>query len=285
MKKEKIINLIYYPFEIIVFSRTKKNFFLYSSPIFKTFFFFKKRKKKVLINFLKFKHTRLNYFYYLADLLEFFNSKYFLYGNTINLFTFNNFLFSLSTLKSNFFTSSIFNTTFNSLEDFFFWKKRLLLWAQILQTQLWTSFQVQLSGLQNHNIAKMLMFILVKNGKKLKARKLFFNFLLYFQKKYNLPGLIFFIHAILILEPKVWLKKKKIAGKIYEIPIYISSRRSKSIAIWWLLLAAKKKKTNLAEGLATEVLNVAFSKGLSISYWDALHSTVLKNKALLRWTS
>jgi ribosomal protein S7 len=55
-----------------------------------------------------------------------------------------------------------------------------------------------------------------------------------------MPALAIFTHAVLKTEPKIWLKKKKIAGRLYEIPIFISSRRSKAIAIRWLLEYAKK---------------------------------------------
>jgi len=44
-----------------------------------------------------------------------------------------------------------------------------------------------------------------------------------FKRKYNLPGLAIFAHAMLYIEPKVWLKEKKMAGRLYQIPIYISS--------------------------------------------------------------
>jgi small subunit ribosomal protein S7 len=80
------------------------------------------------------------------------------------------------------------------------------------------------------------------------------------------------------------LKKKKIAGKLYEIPIFISPSRSKWIAIRWLLEAAKKRKTaSVSESLAQEVWDACLKRGLSFNNKETTHMTIKRNKAYLRW--
>ena len=81
-----------------------------------------------------------------------------------------------------------------------------------------------------------------------------------------------------------WLKQKKIAGKLYEIPIYISSSRSKRIAVRWLLQAAKKwKRAGIVESLTQEVWDACLKWGGAFNNRENLHLTAKKNKAYLRW--
>ncbi len=149
---------------------------------------------------------------------------------------------------------------------------------------LYTSFSQQVKIIEDINVPDMLFRYIIRKGKKLTARTVFFKFLKKFKKKYSLPGLAIFTHAMLMVEPNVWLKKKKIAGRLYEIPIYISSNRSKCIAIRWLLQAAKKwKRASITESLSQEVWDACFKKGGAFANKELVQLTVKRNKAYLRW--
>lgn len=130
----------------------------------------------------------------------------------------------------------------------------------------------------------MLFRFIIRKGKKLTARRVFLKFLKKFKKKYALPPLLIFTHALLMVEPKVWVKEKKIAGRQYDIPIYISSNRSKRIAIRWLLQAAKKRKrASITESLSQEVWDACFKKGGAFSNKENLHVVIKRNKSYMRW--
>jgi len=88
---------------------------------------------------------------------------------------------------------------------------------------LFKSFNQQVNLDDDINVADILFKYIIRKGKKLTARIVFLKFLKKFKKKYALPGLAIFTHALLSVEPRIWLKKKKIAGRVYEIPIYISA--------------------------------------------------------------
>ena len=270
--KKKKINFFYW----IFFSNF--SIFFWKGKKLKLKFF--RQKIKIFSNLSSLK---LKFFTYFMNSLDF---EYLLLSNNNNLIKTNNIIFCLDLLKTSFFSKLIFNKTFLDIETIFLKKKNFLEKNSNMWILLKSSFIKQLSGLTHLNMAKILVVNLTRNGKKLKAWKLFIRFLKIFQRKYNLPGLLFFIHAVLLIEPKIWIKKKKIAGKIYEIPIYISSKWSKSIAVRWLISAAKKwKKSNFADSLAKEVWDASFSRGLANSYKEQIHLTAKKNKAFLWWTS
>lgn len=146
------------------------------------------------------------------------------------------------------------------------------------------SFTQQLDVYVNINLINMLFKFLIKWGKKLSARKVFIKFITQFKKKYKMPALAIFTHAVLRLEPKIWLKKKKIAGWIYEIPIFISSWWSKAIAIRWLLTYAKKwQKYNFSDSLSQEIWDACFNWGLSFNAKTVIHTTAKRNKSYMWW--
>ena len=149
---------------------------------------------------------------------------------------------------------------------------------------LYTSLNQQLKMVEEINVAQVLFKYILRKGKKLTARMVFLKFLKNFKKTFALPALAIFVHALLYVEPKIWLKEKKIAGRVYEIPIYISSSWSKRIAIRWLLQAAKKRKwAGIVESLTQEVWDACLKWGGAFNNKEKIQLTAKKNKAYLRW--
>jgi small subunit ribosomal protein S7 len=242
------------------------------------------------------------------NLLRYFFKKNLFFLNNISNFDFFWFLSKIYKSFTNFFwmnyifsssRSLIFFTHFNSL--FQKWilfysnendklEKFSNVYLKSIQTYkninmlMSQSLSQQLDVYVNINLINMLFKFLIKRGKKLSAWKVFIKFIRQFKNKYKMPALAIFTHAVLKLEPKIWLKKKKIAGWIYEIPIFISSRRSKAIAIRWLLEYAKKRqKYNFADSLSQEIWDACFNRGSSFNAKAVVHSTAKRNKSYMRW--
>ena len=177
-----------------------------------------------------------------------------------------------------------FGTERKNFEKFFFLQKQTMQNYKNLNSLLYSSFSQQLDVNVSLNLSNLLFWYLIKKGKKLIARKVFLKFLYRFKEKYKMPALVIFAHAVLKLEPKVWLKKKRIAGWIYEIPIFISSWWSKAIAIRWLLQYAKKwQQYSIADSLSQEIWDCCLNRGSSISAWNLVHATAKRNKSYMRW--
>lgn len=211
---------------------------------------------------------------------------------------YNFFLRTTSTLtKTNsiFFFEQFCQLGFNVEKDFFFksWNLSKTFfqffknWIKHFE-QIWflfySSFSHQAKIFSNFNLSKILVSFIIWKGKGLTARKVFLKFLKKFKWKYGLPPLLIFTHAMLTVEPKVWVKEKKIAGRQYDIPIYISPSWSKWMAIRWLLQAAKKRKrASITESLAQEVWDACFKRGGAFSNKENLQLTLKRNKAYMRW--
>lgn len=245
---------------------------------------------KNFINFFFFflPNINKNYFnltYYFL-LIDFFFKNFNLYLKTKVFFSkpivltfFENFSkIGILSSKNSFPDSHTLSTTF------FSFLKTWIKYFENIWYLLYTSFPQQIKIIEEINVANTLFKFILRKGKKLTARSVFLWFLKKFKKKYALPALPIFVHALLFIEPKVWLKKKKIAGKLYEIPIFISPSRSKRIAIRWLLEAANKRKTaSVSDSLAQEVWDACLKWGLSFNNWEVTHMTIKWNKAYLRW--
>jgi small subunit ribosomal protein S7 len=178
----------------------------------------------------------------------------------------------------------IFPLSWTITKTFFVFLRNWIRHYESMRQLLYTSLSQQLKIIETINVADILFWYIIRKGKKLTARIVFFKFLKKFKKNYALPGLAIFVHAMLMVEPHIWLKKKKIAGRLYEIPIYISAHRSKCIAIRWLLQAAKKRKwASITDSLSQEVWDACFKKGGAFLNKELVQLTAKRNKAYLRW--
>lgn len=188
------------------------------------------------------------------------------------------------TLTGNKVTQNVFPLGRVLKKNFYIFLKKWIESYERIRYLLYTSFSQQVKMVDKINVPDILFKYIIWKGKKLTAWTVFLKFLKKFKKKYNLPGLAIFAHAMLFIEPKVWLKEKKMAGRVYEIPIYISASRSWRIAIWWLLQAAKKwKRASITDSLAHEVWDACFKRGGAFNNKELVQQTVKRNKAYLRW--
>lgn len=188
------------------------------------------------------------------------------------------------TLTGNKVIQNVFPLGWSLQRNFYFFLKKRIESYERVRYLLYTSFSQQVKMVDKINVPDVLFKYIIWKGKKLTAWTVFLKFLRKFKRKYNLPGLAIFAHAMLYIEPKVWLKEKKMAGRLYQIPIYISSSWSCWIAIWWLLQAAKKWKwASITDSLAQEVWDACFKRGAAFNNKEVVQQTVKRNKAYLRW--
>ncbi|MGX7589541.1 30S ribosomal protein S7 [Candidatus Vidania fulgoroideorum] len=76
----------------------------------------------------------------------------------------------------------------------------------------------------NYYVSKFINMIMI-DGKKTKAEKIVYNCLNLLKYKYNVNPLYIFIEAIKKVSPIIELKKKKVGGTNYIIPVKISNYR------------------------------------------------------------
>jgi len=101
-------------------------------------------------------------------------------------------------------------------------------------------------NLKNYSKTTNLLYLLfinkiLKKGKKLLAKRLFFTLLDYIQLKTNQNPRIILEKAIRNISPLFLIKKKKINNVIFHFPTFLTKLESIKISIVWLLHFAKNR--------------------------------------------
>ncbi|WOX79410.1 30S ribosomal protein S7 [Candidatus Shikimatogenerans bostrichidophilus] len=122
---------------------------------------------------------------------------------------------------------------------------------------------------------------LMKNGKKNLAYKIFYNALNIIENKMNdINPLIIFKKSLKNIAPKILIKKKKIGGSTYNIPIEINKRKKIYLSIKWLIIYAKKRKEKtMYEKLANEIIAAYNGIGDAIKKRNNIYKLAESNKA------
>ena len=87
------------------------------------------------------------------------------------------------------------------------------------------------------------------------------------------------------IKPKVYLRSKRIAAKVYKIPIPITPEKAASRAIIWLINCARKRtEYGFENKLYSEIVDILKEgKGLSIKQRDDYHRIAKENEAFVHY--
>ncbi len=121
--------------------------------------------------------------------------------------------------------------------------------------------------------------LIFKDGKKSKVQKLLIKFFIDIRSIGINPGFIF-IKALSNAMPVVGIKKKKLKGKIVNIPKFISKQQKSAIGLKWIIQNALKKKNKFNNNLAKEFIETADFK--SISYKKKLEISIFLEKNIIQ---
>jgi small subunit ribosomal protein S7 len=145
--------------------------------------------------------------------------------------------------------------------------------------------------------------LLMCDGKKGKAAKLFFNMLLFLKKKvekdkdkksslgnhfvHDLSVLHFLSQAVENVTPSLEVRKVRVSGTTYLVPAILSKKRQQTTAIRWIIESARKKQKtsnfNFSECLADEIFDAYKKQGQARQKRDELHRLVEANRAYIRY--
>lgn len=135
--------------------------------------------------------------------------------------------------------------------------------------------------------------LLILNGKKVKAYKLFFTMLEFLKQKMEkqsetpLCALEIVEHAILNCMPSLEVRKVRVAGTTYLVPAMIPKKKQEALAMRWIIEAAKKKKKTskltFAQCLAEEIFDAFLKQGYARTKRNELHRLAEANRAYIRY--
>ena len=124
----------------------------------------------------------------------------------------------------------------------------------------------------------------MKNGRKSLACHIVYRALSMITEKYNREGHTVLAECIKKISPNVYLRSKRIASKIYRIPVTISDRLACSIAIKWLKSSLKtRKEKGQYNRLFYEMCDILNDKGESIKKRDNYHKVAKDNEAFIHY--
>jgi small subunit ribosomal protein S7 len=145
--------------------------------------------------------------------------------------------------------------------------------------------------------------LLMQDGKKVKAAKLFFDMLLFLKKRlekdidkkssirkhfmHDLSVLHFLSQAVENVTPSLEVRKVRVSGTTYLVPAILSKKRQETIAIRWIIESARKKQNNsilgFSECLADEIFDAYKKQGQARQKRDELHRLAEANRAYIRY--
>lgn len=127
---------------------------------------------------------------------------------------------------------------------------------------------------------------LMDSGKKSTAQHVLYSALDIMQAKAKRPGLELFEVALKNATPVIEVKPRRVGGATYQVPVEVAPDRQVSLAIRWLIAAARKRPgKNMAEKLASELLDAANNTGSTIKKREDTHKMAEANRAFAhyRW--
>lgn len=135
-------------------------------------------------------------------------------------------------------------------------------------------------------VAAKFINIMMVDGKKGVAEKIFYDALELIERKGNESGLEIFKKALLSVRPEIEVKSRRVGGATYQVPIEVRPNRASALAMRWLIGYTRKRSgKGMVAKLAGELMDAAAGKGASVKKKDDTHKMAEANKAFAhyRW--
>ncbi|BAF35190.1 ribosomal protein S7 [Candidatus Carsonella ruddii PV] len=128
-------------------------------------------------------------------------------------------------------------------------------------------------------IAKFINYIM-NNGKKNLAQKIFYYSISIISIRLNKNPFILIKKILYNVQPNFEIKKKKIGGSFYKIPIKINLKRSLMFSMKWIVKNSKLRNENgYKNKLVGELIDSYYNNSLSTKQKDELNKIIDQNKA------
>ena len=126
----------------------------------------------------------------------------------------------------------------------------------------------------------------MRDGKKSTAESLLYNAFDIMQEKSKESPLKLFEKAVDNVRPLIEVKSRRVGGSTYQVPTEIRPSRRTALGIRWIIgYARQRPEKGMANKLASELLDAANSRGVSVKKKDDTHRMAEENKAFAhyRW--
>ncbi len=138
----------------------------------------------------------------------------------------------------------------------------------------------------NSKMVSKFINILMLEGKKSIAAKIFYEALEAIDKKGEDKGIDVFNKAIENVKPLMEVKSRRIGGATYQVPIEVRPVRQQALAIRWLIsFTRKRSERTMKDRLANELIEAASERGATYKKKEDTYKMAEANKAFAhyRW--
>ena len=138
----------------------------------------------------------------------------------------------------------------------------------------------------NDQLVTRFVNMLMWDGKKSTALKIFYDALDIIKSKNNEDPLKIFNSAISNVKPNLECRSRRVGGATYQVPVEVKTKRAQALALRWIMDATRKRKNKtMAQRLYSEILDASQNKGSAIKKREDTHKMAEANKAFahFRW--
>ena len=92
--------------------------------------------------------------------------------------------------------------------------------------------------------------------------------------------------AVENIRPELEVKRRRVGGATYQVPVEVRPRRATTLAIRWLTgFSRQRREKTMAERLANEILDASNGIGAAVKRREDMHKMAESNKAFAhyRW--
>jgi len=142
---------------------------------------------------------------------------------------------------------------------------------------------VLLNASQYRSIFSRFRGMIMKNGKLTLANRIFTLFLYRLSKEFNQPGDKVLFEALSRIRPFVSLESRRVGGARYNLPRYVTTLGSYSIASRWLINRSRKSNGNFLDNLILELKRIKQGSSELIKLASDTHKIAINNRMFMRF--
>lgn len=138
----------------------------------------------------------------------------------------------------------------------------------------------------NSKLVSRFISVILKDGKKSTAEKVFYGALDILKEKTGSDPLKVFKTAVENVKPLLEVKPRRVGGATYQVPMEVRPHRKVALALRWIVdYARSRKEKTMSEKLAGELLDAYNNTGSSIKKKEDTHRMAEANRAFAhyRW--
>lgn len=138
----------------------------------------------------------------------------------------------------------------------------------------------------NDKLVQKIINCVMTSGKKAIAARIVYDALAILEEKYTIKGNALLNEIIVKISPDMFLRKKKIASKNYNIPVSVSEEMRHKIGCKWFVAAIQsdaRKEKNIVDRFVNEAIAIKGGQGVSMKRKEQYHKVAKDNEVFMHY--